>query len=79
MWLIDEVCGGWGAIVGLGTLCRWETGLGLRLGLGLGLGLGLRLGLGFEVRIRRTGREVGKKEKRKYKKSRKCFYSIQNR
>ena len=39
MWLID-VFGGWGAIVGLGVQCRWETGLGLRLGSGLGLGLG---------------------------------------
>ena len=43
MWLID-VCGGWGAIVGLGVQCRWEMGLGLRLGSGLGLGLGLGLG-----------------------------------
>ena len=40
MWLID-VCGGWGAIVGLGVQCRWETGLGSGSGLGLGLGLGL--------------------------------------
>ena len=35
MWLID-VCGGWGAIVGLGVQCRWEMGLGLGLELGLG-------------------------------------------
>ena len=35
------MCVGWGAIVGLGVQCRWETRLGLRSGSGFGLGLGL--------------------------------------
>ena len=58
------MCGGWGAIVGLGVQCRWEMGLGLRLGSGLGLGLG------------EMEEKWGIKEKKwiKYNKRRKCFY-----